>query len=201
MRILLALLSFGLLCGTATAQSRPWTAASSGVIAVVPPDSGEHDFVPFAREYGQRLGLPDLRHATLAPDDLEVRLWSGFGLTGVHLLRLERQDGRWRATEFHPDRVGSDSLGRAFPDSVAWVQRWMRAIDAGLLALPAVPQRNDPRMIADGHSFVVEYRLQDRYGTAGADNPAIYCSADDRQLLRVVGELLGQVEECRPMHR
>ena len=122
---------------------------------------------------------------------LELRIWEGFGLTGVRLYQIHREGGHWSARRFypvdHPDRIETEPLDESLP----WAVRWSEAEAAGIWELtpsPARPSDYVPR--DDGWSVVVEAAEGPRYNISGSDNPDYACTADDQRLLTVVQALL-----------
>jgi hypothetical protein len=49
------------------------------------------------REWGRESALGDLATARMGPEDVEVRFWDGYGLTGTSGTVLRRVGGRWQA--------------------------------------------------------------------------------------------------------
>ena len=143
--------------------------------------------------------LPSLHTGPAAATRTEVRLWDGFGLTGIGLF-IAREDsaGRWRFWTLEPpleDRRGR--LRRLRPDST-WTIRWRAALAAGLLELPPGPRRApSDYFVSDGYSAIIETWIDGRYHAAGADNPAAYCSADDQRFMTVLHLLGGPELQCR----
>jgi hypothetical protein len=88
-----------------------------------------------------------------------------------------------------------DTLGPSLP----WAARWTEAEAAGIWALPTSPQRESTNLfVADGWSVVLEIANGATYHISGADNPQVFCSADDRQIVTVIDILLPTVAwHCR----
>ena len=158
-----------------------------------PPSPFESTLKYFARQ----LGLPDLRNGIPA-GDAEVRIWSGFGLTGETLIRAVRHGGRWVITRHDdPSSPTPNAFQPWIADSV-WRRRWTRTIADSFAALPQTPRRPDPWLfVDDGWGVVIEAAEGKHYHIAGADNPQSFCSADDQRMLRVIAPLgLGVTTKC-----
>src|SRR3972149_3599688 len=110
-------------------------AASAGAQISGPPAP----FRPDVDYFASRGGLVSLKDG-LPAGDQEVRIWSGFGLGGIQLVRAVRHDGRWtisRSAEVSP--ASHDPVGRWIEDSV-WTRRWAPPTAASFAALPATPR-------------------------------------------------------------
>jgi len=168
-------------------------AASAGAQISGPPAP----FRPDVDYFASRVGLVSLKDG-LPAGDQEVRIWSGFGLGGIQLVRAVRHDGRWTISRSDEvSRTTPHPLGRWIEDSV-WTRRWTPAIADSFAALPATPRHPpDAPLVTDGWSVVIEFADGRTYHIAGAGNPQSYCSADDRRMLRVVAALeLGVKSDC-----
>src|SRR5438128_9284120 len=83
--------------------------------------------------------LKSLRAVALPNNDLEVRVWHGFGLTALEGFVLSRANGQWSA--IHLDGVtrrvaSSESKNNLPPPKSGWDACWQRLQDAGILTLP-----------------------------------------------------------------
>lgn len=65
------------------------------------------------------------------------------------------------------------------------------------MELTPVPVRKSSQPVDDGFSLVVEVRAGQRHWNAGADNPDMFCSADDQRIMEVANALLGRSLSCR----
>lgn len=155
------------------------------------------DSVPLmwaARDRARELGVTDL--STFSPDlgVRELRLWYGFGLFGVGMVRMWEEPQGWQLCQYLAEgEILTDSTLAAKPPSVPSkliALAWKGAVAAGLLELPPAPRRPENSGSAvDGNSWVLEWYDGERYGAAGADNPDLYKSADDQHLEQVVGHV------------
>jgi hypothetical protein len=159
--------------------------------------STEDAFVPYARAAAFRAGLPDLEEMQISRGDIGLRLWDGFGLTGIRGLVLQRTRGVWRASLVEPKVSGGGYRVRQLPDTVAWAERWAEAIRAGLLNVEPVASRADGLVARDGYAVVVELYEGGRYRTAGSEAVDAPCGTDTRRLLEIAEILLGEDRGCR----
>jgi hypothetical protein len=136
------------------------------------------------------LGLGDLATAPQRGVVHEVRLWSGFGITGVALLVLRETAKGWTGTEYYPVGQGQAPRRRRVPaDSAA--KLWRAAVDAGLLRLPTEPQRPPSDLfVSDGYSVLIEWADSERTGSSAAAHPDVFCSPDDQRVLAVLRALM-----------
>ena len=156
------------------------------------PSSVNPDLAPFGgtvQHYAARLGLRPLRNA-MPPGEIEVRLWEGFGTSGVQLLRVVYADSTWSATSYAPVDRPQIALTIFRPDSLEWTYRWQSLQATQYFALPPSPRRRPTNLIVtDGWSVVLEVATDRGYWIVGASNPAdpdTGCSADDQALLESV---------------
>ncbi len=129
------------------------------------------------REKASKLGR--LKSKSFLKDNLEVRIWSGFGLSLLKGFVLKRTAGEWTAEdldwEVFENRKGKRVIKQVdrkldVPKS-GWDAAWQRLVDAGILTLPDAEEINCSSVSPDGTSFVVEYKLKNTYRTYLYDNP------------------------------
>jgi hypothetical protein len=118
--------------------------------------------------------LSDLRSGVLPNDDLEVRVWIGFGLVPLEGFVIKRRSGQWSATHIRSitaqlnRRDYQKALG---PPKSGWETFWERLTDEGVLTLPDSSQLKDAAITGDGESFVVEAYVNKSYRTYKYSNP------------------------------
>ena len=105
---------------------------------VVPKALWERIFFPSINERAKIAKLPTLRSA-LPKDDLELRIWHGFGLTALEGFVLRRLSGKW--TAIHLDSVHPEFSRRnnqkvlSVPKS-GWDECWRKLVEMEILTLP-----------------------------------------------------------------
>lgn len=72
------------------------SSAVEGQVRIVSAPGDEY-LLHITREWGRRSALGDLQEKPMRPDDIEVRLWDGYGISGTRGLILRREGGRWSA--------------------------------------------------------------------------------------------------------
>ena len=147
-------------------------------------------------------GLDELRKTSLKRDDIEVRVWRGFGLEGLEGVILKRTNKQWKA--FHvkadvyaePQRVELKALN---PPKSGWDSLWKMATEHGLLTLRDPSEINCEDSGFDGTSYVVEINQNNFYRTyrmrAGG-------KCDGVQQLEEIDDLIGEefdsgLEQCK----
>jgi hypothetical protein len=161
-------------------------------------DGTEHLLLRFARSYGQSAGLPDLRALSPTSAELHLRIWQGFGLTGVEGLAVSGAHAGWTAQMIVSTRRSECYAQRPAPSAADWGRLW-RDIEGGLSALPARPPRDPNWLVMDGHSYVVEWWAAGRYRTFVYDNPQVFRTPDDVQMMAIAREIFGAAGVRTPM--
>ena len=105
----------------------------------VPKDTWEPIFFKAIDERAKRGHLRTLRSGALPGDDLEVRVWHGFGLTALQGFVLKRTGDQWSAIHLSGivrDAPSLESQKTLQPPKSGWDRCWQRLQDAGILSLP-----------------------------------------------------------------
>ena len=153
-------------------------------------DRSQDLLLEFARAYGRSAGLSDLSKGTKAANELEVRLWYGFGLTGVDGFVLRRMGDRWTGETVTP--IGRTTCYERRPTRQAdWGVIWQQVRGSGLAGLPPKPSRDPKRLVLDGYSYVLEWWEGGRYRTFVYDNPDVFKTDEDLRMILIVRQLLG----------
>jgi hypothetical protein len=168
----------------------------------IPTDGWEPIFFESINGRAGVAGLASLRTVGLPKDDLEVRVWVGFGVSALEGFVLKRAKGRWSATHL-------EGVHRRLPKSEyqkvlqtpksGWDAAWQRLVDAGILTLPDASAVGCSAGINDGMSYVVEVNKDKAYRTYMYDNPDHATCVEAEQMLKVV-EIIAEefgVEEFR----
>lgn len=156
-------------------------------------------------EVTKEANLPRLRTTLLPNDDLEIRVWIGFGLQGVDGLVLRRSSTRWSGIHLHGmgERPPFPSFQQKLemPKS-GWEIMWQRLTNAGMLTLPdAAAVECDPGG-KDGTSYVVEINMNKTYRTYMYHDPDYAKCNEAKQVLKI-GEIIGEefgLDEFRIKH-
>lgn len=102
-------------------------------------------------------GLGKLGSSGLGKDDVEVRVWFGFGLFPLEGFVMSRRAGRWSAfhlkadSHYQPKKASRNELQT--PKS-GWEVCWQQLVNAGVLTLPDGTDGPDP----DAQGYMVQVR-------------------------------------------
>lgn len=72
------------------------SSAAEGQVRIVSAPRDDY-LLEITREWSRGSALGDLQAKPIHPDDIEVRLWGGYGISGTRGLILRREGGRWTA--------------------------------------------------------------------------------------------------------
>lgn len=142
----------------------------------------------FFREINERARLAkltDLRSTLLKNNDLELRVWIGFGPVALKGFVLKRRNSIWSATYLRSINrfVARNDYQKilAAPKS-GWEALWKRLENHGVLTLPGASESG----VQDGESFVVEIKTASSYRTYMYDNPVANGSPEGRNIIEIV---------------
>jgi len=105
-------------------------------------------------------GLGKPSSSNLGKDDVEVRVWFGFGLFPLEGLIISRKQGEWSAihlkaespdSHYQPKKVSRNTLK---PPKSGWEICWQQLVNAGVLTLPDGTDPPDP----DAQGYEVQVR-------------------------------------------
>jgi hypothetical protein len=154
------------------------------------------DWVPiFFRSINRRAELAqlsDLKSASLPENDLEIRVWSGFGVSALRGFVLKRQGGHWLAAHIPSIKPSDPNSHHAVPvvPRSGWEQLWERITEDGILTLPdssQLPGGDDS--ILDGVSYVVEINMNHTYRTYMYSNPRHHDSLEAKRMVNIIDTL------------
>jgi hypothetical protein len=158
----------------------------------IPSAPWEPIFFREINELAKFARLQNLRSVVLPSNDLEVRIWGGFGGDLTQGLILKRVAGQWNAlhlVRIHPRLPKSQSkIVQPSPKS-GWEKCWERLIKEGLLTLPDSSTLKGEKRIRDGFSYVVEINKDETYRTYMYGNPEQQDWQEAKQMVKV-GKIL-----------
>ncbi|HEX6278485.1 MAG TPA: hypothetical protein VFZ49_00600 [Pyrinomonadaceae bacterium] len=121
------------------------------------------------------VGKQNLRKTALGVDDIEVRVWGGFGMTSVRGFLITRKGGVWAASsieaEFNMPRSLKYKETALSEPARGWEAPWQSLLEHRLLTLPDAESIDCSAMYEDGYSYVVEIKKGKSYRTYMYDNP------------------------------
>jgi hypothetical protein len=136
--------------------------------------------------------LASLRTISLPDEDLEVRVWIGFGLQGVDGFILRRSSNQWSAlylngmAERPPFPNSQVALGA--PKS-GLEPAWQSLMRTGIVTLPDAAAVGCDNHGKDGTSYVVEINMNKTYRTYQYHDPN-YAKCDEAKQMVKIGELI-----------
>ena len=121
-------------------------------------------------DLARRMKLKPLRTLRLRPDELEVRIWEGFGLGPLTGYVMKRSEGRWSALASRQAyKRATESL--RVPRSADWAATWARLERDGIREIRDDSDNPSCVMVLDGVGYVVEIAQGDAYRTYLVSNP------------------------------
>ena len=185
---------FGTLClvlqlfpaAIAVAQS------SSSQTRIVPDANWVKIYFESIDKLTKRLNFKPLRSIVIPPGDLEVRIWSGFGIQGFGGSIIKRTGNKWSAVSMYDPRHTQMINGgyveanpKKGPKKTDWAMVWERMERAGIADIRDDSEIPNCSQILDGISYVVEIAKADFYRTYMVANPQLQRSEDGDKFLHV----------------
>jgi hypothetical protein len=135
----------------------------------------------------ERNGLSKLRETILPENDLEIRIWVGFGKYGNDALIIKRNLGNWSAVSLkqmicHAENRGKTNLQT--PKS-GWEATWQKLVEAGILTLPDSSKLKSRNYVIDGKSYVVETNSDYLYRTYEYSQPDDQKGIEATQIVKI----------------
>jgi hypothetical protein len=134
-------------------------------------------------------GLPSLQTSLLPGNDLEVRVWRGFGVDGeTHAVVLKRSANQWSVLHLY-ERDKSQPVQKfqdvnAVPTS-GWEKAWERLASAGISQLPDASEVQCGEGGLDGMAFIVEINTDQTYRTYKYSNPQYAKCSEAKQMIKI----------------
>src|SRR5215510_3810040 len=107
-------------------------------------DQSEPYFAEIIEKRARAANLSPLKSKDLSGDDLEFRVWVGFGKKPLEGFVIRRAKGEWEGTFLESMNATTKPpylKQLSSPDS-GWEQLWGQVVESGLLALPDSSQLN-----------------------------------------------------------
>lgn len=191
MKILLVLSILLVSCSISAPQDgvdSPMTQDKKMLKLIIPNANWEPIFFEEINERAKVAKLTNLRSTVLPNDDLELRVWIGFGLSPLEGFVIERTSGRWAAVHLRPihrqlPRYSYQNTLTA-PKS-GWEQLWHRLVNEGVLTLPDSSELKDEVRVRDGESYVVEINMSKFYRTYRYGNPHLQKWPEAKGMVRI----------------
>ncbi len=134
-----------------------------------------------------RNGLSKLRETILPENDLEIRIWVGFGKFGNDALIIKRSSGNWSAMSLKQMICYGENRGKinlSNPKS-GWDTTWQKLADSGILTLPDSSKLKSRNYVIDGKSYVVETNFDYLYRTYEYSQPDEQKGNEAKQMVKI----------------
>jgi len=143
--------------------------------------------------------LKKLKSKVLSEDDVEIRLWSGFGITLLRGFIFKRTSGEWSAInlgwEVSENRQGKRDVKPVDTELDApksgWNAAWQKLVDNGVLSLPDAEKINCKGGGIDGMSYIVEYKVKNTYRTYLYENPN-HANCDEAKRMLEINKIIAE---------
>jgi hypothetical protein len=138
-------------------------------------------------------GIKELRKTYLSKDDLEVRIWRGFGLSDTEGILIRKIDKIWYAYHIKANNYINSTkteLNSLIPPKSGWETFWDKITEKGILRLPGNLGRDCEVSSLDGMSYVVEYHYKNEYRTYRYSMNFSTCN--EAKKLEEIGEIFAE---------
>jgi hypothetical protein len=166
---------------------------SAPVQLIIPNAHWERIFFRAIDDASERAQLPRLRKASLSPDDIEIRIWRGFGLSNLEAFILKRTNGNWSAFHLKADRNGEPfenvQLKELSEPKSGWESFWKQISNRKLLELPDQSEIGCDILTYDATSHVVEINQNRIYRTYRYTSGNERCA--EAKLMDEIAEIIG----------
>ncbi len=159
---------------------------------IIPNDGWVKIYFESIDDLTNRMGIKPLRSAEIQPGDLEVRIWSGFGLSGYGGSIIKRVSGQWSASLLSDPQGTRGINGRPVEASIKewtgdtdWAETWGKMEQTGIEKIRDYSEIPRCGSVLDGISYVVEIAKADYYRTYMLGNPQLQRSEDGDKFLRI----------------
>jgi len=136
-----------------------------------------------------RMKMKPLRTARLGADDIELRVWEGFGLGPLTGYVMKRSAGKWSARASRQrSKNSADTL--KVPTATDWASVWGQLQQAGLSNIRDHSDNPTCAIVLDGVGYVVEIAQGNSYRTYLVSNPQAARTEDGDRFLALLPVLL-----------
>jgi len=147
-------------------------------------DQAEPWLADAINERAKAANLRPLNSMNLNGDDLEFRVWVGFGKKPLEGFVIRRANDQWEGTFLESMNATTRPPYRRELSSpvMGWEFLWSELVDSGLLTLPDASQFQGG---VDGTSYLVELKKDGFYRTYFYGNPNYQEWKEARQMLKI----------------
>jgi hypothetical protein len=163
---------------------------------IIPNDGWVKIYFESIDKLTKRLGFKPLSLVKIKPGDLEVRIWSGFGIQGSDGTIIQRISNKWSAFSLDDPQGTRRTDGKIVPpnakkapENIDWAKIWEQMERAGIKTIKDNSEIPHCSAILDGIGWVVEIAEANYYRTYMLSNPQLDRSEDGDKLLGIVAIL------------
>jgi hypothetical protein len=134
-----------------------------------------------------RAELDDLKARVMDENDMEIRIWYGFGVSELGGYIIKRKAGIWSGF-WIPADGSNDEFGKLVslnPNS-GWESLWARLTKEGLLTLTDASTLSGYDVRLDGTSYVVEINMDQTYRTYMYQDPEYRKQREAVQMVQIM---------------
>jgi len=163
------------------------------------PVAGDRSEPLFAETINQRAKEANLSSLKLSPssaDDLEFRVWVGFGKKPLEGFVVRRNKGQWEGTFLESINQTTKPPYRIklSKPKFSWDKFWNQLVDFGILTLPDSSQLKGEKDVEDGTSYIIEIKKDGNYRTYSYLNPDYQDWQEAKQILKIANALYTEFE-------
>jgi hypothetical protein len=186
-RLIIVILTFAV--GILSATVWIYFQKSAPVQIIIPNADWDQNFFKLINDATEKAQLPQLRKASLNPDDVEIRIWRGFGLSNLEAVILKRRSGKWSASHLKADSYKNVQIEELNEPKSGWDSFWKQMNNRKLFELPDASEIGCDVSIIDGISYVVEINQNRTYRTYRYESETGKCQ-EEKQMDKI-GEIIG----------
>jgi hypothetical protein len=189
--LIIIILTFA--AGISAASGWIYFQKSAGIQIIIPNARWEQFFFRSINDATEKAQLPRLRKVSLYNDDIEVRIWRGFGLSNLEAVILKRRAGKWSASHLKADTYiqpfENVEVKELDAPKSGWDSFWNQMNERKLLELPDASEIGCDIAMIDGVGHVVEINRNRIYRTYLYQSGTGKCR--EAQLMDEIGEIIG----------
>lgn len=147
-------------------------------------------FLTSAQQKNSNVGIDDIDEAILGQDEMQIRIYAGFGLQGFQRgghpldLKLIQLKGDVPTPLWYPPCPGGPESGSRDPE-----RAWRTVLAQELFTIQDSNAVSEYPRVRDGITYLIQIRSALAYREFVVSNPALYASDDNTRLLTLIEAL------------
>ena len=188
-RLLVLILTFAV--GLSAVGSWFYYQESQKIVIELPNAQWEPLYFKLINKTTKLAEFEELRKTNLEKNDIEIRVWRGFGLGSLEAVILKRTNAQWTAFHLkanHYDEPEQVNLTKLDQPKSGWNSFWDNIVQKGILTLRDQSESGcDPETI-DGTGYVVEINQNKVYRTYKIDERKCKGIQQMEEIAEIIGE-------------